>query len=202
VVLLYDTVYSLCPRAGPKATIGNPSSLLSTAVRGQIARPVNARLPPSSLELLCALENYSTSNMVDRSTSKTCSYVRQSLSSTTNSRRHSAIEKTCFLAVAIYSKALLRIGQPKVWIEDRETRKDIARLKDEIIRSDDFFWVQCAPEVFRWVAMIGAAAAGTLAQRAWFVARMCRFCTLLEPHEIDVFVGEADHLVWLFHHSE
>jgi hypothetical protein len=121
--------------------------------------------------------------------------------STTRDYKASQVGKCCLLAGIIYLKALLNVGTTKDLSCNPETQNYVRSLKDEITNCDESVWFRCAPEVFRWVLMTGAAAASSMSQRAWFVARMCPFCAVMTPQEVDEFLTGADHIVWLFNHE-
>ncbi|KAH8690250.1 hypothetical protein BGW36DRAFT_466147 [Talaromyces proteolyticus] len=202
LVLRVKTVFPV-PRVGSNHRIGNYSSLLSNAAERQMERPPRLRLPESALELVREFAKYSTMSVID-STSTWSNFIASPAyqqCSTTADSKQSQVEKCCVLAGIIYLRALLNVGSSTDLNSDPETQKYVLSLKDEITNCDESFWYRCGPEVFRWVLMTGAAAGSSLSQRAWFIARMCPFCAVMVPQEVDDFLAGADHLVWLFNHK-
>jgi hypothetical protein len=121
---------------------------------------------------------------------------------TTRNIETNQVERCCLLAGIIYLRALSNVGTSTDLNSDPETQKYILSLKDEITNCDESVWFRCGPEVFRWVLMIGAAAGSSISERAWFVARMCPFCAVMVPQEVEEFLMGADHIVWLFNHED
>lgn len=201
LVLRFKTVFSI-PRAGPSHRIGDYSSLLSKAVEKQMERPPRLRLPESALGLIRELANYSTMSVID-----SISAFSDFIASPAYQKHFSAkdtepnqVTKCCLLAGIIYVRALFDAGTSMGLNSNTETQKYVLSLKDEITNCDESVWYRCSPEVFRWVLMVGAAAGSSISQRAWFVARMCPFCAVMVPQEVDEFLTGADHIVWLFNH--
>jgi hypothetical protein len=202
LVLRFKTVFSV-PRAGSNRPIGNYCSLLSKAVEKQMERHPRLRLPESALKIIRELAKYSTMSVID-STSSWSDFIaspayRQYSSTTDNKSSH--VEKCCVLAGIIYFRALVNVSGSTDLNSDPETQKFVLSLRDEITNCDESVWFRCAPEVFRWVLMTGAAAGSSISQRAWFVARMCPFCAVMVPQEVEDFLMGADQLVWLFNHK-
>lgn len=202
LVLRHKTIFSI-PRAGPSHRIGDYSSLLSNAVERQMERPPRLRLPESALGLIRELAKYSTMSVVD-----SISALSDFLASpayqqypTAKDNEPNQVTKCCLLAGIIYVRALFDVGTSMSLNNDTETQKYVLSLKDEIANCDESVWYRCGPEVFRWILMVGAAVGSSISQRAWFVARMCPFCAVMVPQEVDEFLMGADHIVWLFNHG-
>lgn len=163
-------------------------------------RPPRLRLPESALEILRELAEYSTVSGIHSGFSWSNFIASQAYQQYfTNKDKH--VEKCCLLAGLLYLRAMVNIGSSKDLNSDPETQKYVLGLKDEITSCDESVWFKCGPEVFRWILMTGAAAGNSISQRAWFVARMCPFCAVMVPQEVDEFLMGADHIVWLFNHG-
>lgn len=108
------------------------------------------------------------------------------------------VQRCCHLAVSIYRRALLNERESSL----NENQQDVLDLVEAADQSDEPFWLCFGPEVFRWVLMTGAAAASSISQRAWFIARTLPFAAIMQPEELHTFVVGADHLLQLFNHRE
>jgi hypothetical protein len=105
------------------------------------------------------------------------------------------------LAADIHWKAIINTQISCRTRSNQETQGDVLRLKNAVTSSDEEFWFMQGPEVFRWILLIGAAAASSSSLRAWFIVRSFNFCAVVEPQEVDAFVAATDHLVSLFNRT-
>lgn len=105
------------------------------------------------------------------------------------------------LAANIYWRAILNTKLPFPIGSNQKTQEDVLCLKRAVISSDEEFWFMHGPEVFRWILLVGAAAASSLSLRSWFIVRAFNFCAVIEPHEVGAFVTATDHLLWLFNRT-
>lgn len=199
LVLGSKSVFSI-PRAGPSHRVRDYTFLLSKAVEKQMEKPPRLRLPESALEILSEFAKYSTMSGI-HSGFTWSSFVARPAYQQYFTTKDKQVEKCCLVAGFLFLRAMLNIGSSKDLNSDLEAEKYVLSLKDEITNCDESFWFKYGPEVFRWILMTGAAAGNSISQRAWFVARMCPFCTVMVPQEVNEFLMGADHIVWLFNHK-
>lgn len=197
LVLQLRTVFAIL-RAGPSPNIGDYNPLLLKAVEKQMNRPPGLRLPEAALDLIREFAGYFTT-----STLAPASWWSDFISSSAYqpyllTAKDNQVERCCLMAGLIHLRALSLVGSLTELNRDPEIQKYVLSLKDEITNYDEAFWYKCGPEVFRWVLITGAAAGNSISQRGWFVARMCPFCTVMVPEEVDEFLTGADHIVQLF----
>jgi hypothetical protein len=110
-------------------------------------------------------------------------------------------QKCCMIAADIHWKATMNSQSPCRTGSNQGTQEDVLRLKNAVISSEEEFWFMQGPEVFRWILLVGAAAASSSSLRAWFIVRSFNFCAVVEPQEVDAFVAATDHLVSLFNRT-
>jgi hypothetical protein len=120
---------------------------------------------------------------------------------TSGSSAFGIAQKCCMLAADIHWKAIINTQDPGRTESNQETQEDVLCLKNAVKSSDEEFWFMKGPEVFRWILLVGAAAASSSSLRAWFIVRSFNFCAVIEPQEVDAFMAATDHLVSLFNRT-
>ncbi|KAL3442976.1 hypothetical protein BJX65DRAFT_285994 [Aspergillus insuetus] len=183
--------------AGPMTSSGCYTSLLALATQKQWERSLELRLPVPIVNYLVKFNNKCIAAVEYEWSDRTLPTPE----TTTNAENDHALQ--CIsITSEIYWTAVTRDLDPKTKYSKSNNTATIQRLKAALLKVDNLFWLRLGPEVLRWILMVGATAAASLPDQAFFILRSYMITSVIEPWEMDGFLVGADHLLWVFNRRD